>query len=219
MLSSGAPVSRLFDLPVLVFQYEPPTGTETNEARPVEEPERVPMMTMSEEEFRSRIAAEREAAIAETETRLKREYDRRSQEQAAKVAASIQSFQYSCRDYFSRVEAEVVQLALGIARKILHRESQVDPTLVAAIVQIALGQLKEGSVASLRVPSNEGARWKEHFSTLNLLPKVVIVEDPDLQEGDCILETEVGNLNVSVDGQLKEIERGFFDVLAQRPRL
>jgi flagellar assembly protein FliH len=69
------------------------------------------------------------------------------------------------------------------------------------------------------VPSNEGARWKEHFSTLNLLPKVVIVEDPDLQEGDCILETEVGNLNVSVDGQLKEIERGFFDVLAQRPRL
>jgi flagellar assembly protein FliH len=209
----------LFDLPVLVFQYEPPVGPETKVARPVEEQHRVPMITMTPEEFRDRIAAEREVAIAETESRLKREYEHRSKDQAAKVAASIQSFQHSCRDYFSRVESEVVQLALGIARKILHRESQVDPTLVAAIVQIALGQLKEGSVASLRVSTHEGQRWKEHFATLNLLPKMVIVEDVDLSEGDCILETEVGSLNVSVDGQLKEIERGFLDVLAHRPKL
>jgi flagellar assembly protein FliH len=39
--------------------------------------------------------------------------------------------------YFVRAEAEIVQLALAIAAKILHREAQVDPMLVATLVRMA----------------------------------------------------------------------------------
>jgi flagellar assembly protein FliH len=35
--------------------------------------------------------------------------------------------------------------------------------------------------------------------------------------GDCILETEMGSANFSIEAQLKEVEQGFFDLLAQRP--
>jgi flagellar assembly protein FliH len=47
---------------------------------------------------------------------------------------------------------------------------------------------------------------------------VSIVEDAQLEPRDCILETELGTVNFNVEVQLKEVEKGFFDVLAQRPQ-
>jgi flagellar assembly protein FliH len=44
-----------------------------------------------------------------------------------------------------------------------------------------------------------------------------VVEDGQIERGGCILETELGTANFSLDAQLKEVEQGFFDVLAQRP--
>ena len=52
--------------------------------------------------------------------------------------------------YFQRVESEVVQLALSIARKILHREAQIDPLLLAGIVRVALESLNDGTQVRLR---------------------------------------------------------------------
>jgi flagellar assembly protein FliH len=46
---------------------------------------------------------------------------------------------------------------------------------------------------------------------------IAIVEDPHLGPDDCILETDVGSANFSIEAQLKEVEQGFFDLLAQRP--
>ena len=38
-----------------------------------------------------------------------------------------------------------------------------------------------------------------------------------LSDHDCILETELGSANFGLDTQLKEVEQGFFDLLALRP--
>jgi flagellar assembly protein FliH len=48
--------------------------------------------------------------------------------------------------------------------------------------------------------------------------EVSIVEDVQLEQRDCVLETELGAVNFNIEVQLKEVERGFFDVLAQRPQ-
>ena len=43
------------------------------------------------------------------------------------------------------------------------------------------------------------------------------VEDAELSEHDCLLETELGVANFGLDMQLKEVEQGFFDLLALKP--
>ena len=48
---------------------------------------------------------------------------------------------------------------------------------------------------------------------------IEVVEDAHLTPIDCILETELGSANFSIDAQLKEVEQGFFDLLAQRPEV
>ena len=44
-----------------------------------------------------------------------------------------------------------------------------------------------------------------------------MTEDAQLSDQDCVLETELGTANFGLDAQLKEVEQGFFDLLALRP--
>jgi flagellar assembly protein FliH len=217
MSSSRASITDMFSGTFAAFQYPQMLQAlqpANHRAEPVE-----PRISFTDAEFAERMAAERAAAVAETEERLREDYERRLQLETAKISAAIVAFEDTRKNYFSRVEAEVVQLSIAIAAKILHRAAQVDPMLVAALVQIALGQLREGAAASIRIRPEEAQRWRDHFASLSLKHAVTIVEDGTLEPADCFLETELGSVNFSVDAQLKEVQQGFFDVLAQKPQL
>jgi len=45
-----------------------------------------------------------------------------------------------------------------------------------------------------------------------------LIGDASLEPGRCLLETELGSTDLTLETQLKEIEQGFFDLLAQRPK-
>lgn len=159
----------------------------------------------------------RSEAVAETERRLKGEFDVSAAQQAGKVAAALESFAEERKSYFSRVESDVVHLALAIATKILHREAQVDPMLIAALVRVAVNKLHDGSSVTVRVATAEVEQWKKFLAKPLNGSTVLVLEDANLATGECLLETELGSANFSIDAQLKEVEQGFFDLLAQRP--
>ena len=220
MSRSKASRSSPHRVPVAEFHYRQMTPAAAP-AAPAEDPAEEAVeelsVTLTEVGFLQRLAQERAAGFAEAESALRQASQQGSDREAARIAAAIAHFEKTRKDYFARVETEVVQLALTIAGKILHRESQVDRLLVAALVQIALRQLREGAAATIRLRPEETARWRTHFTAAGLNVEVKIVEDADLAIGDCLLETEMGTVNFSLDAQLKELERGFLDVLAQRP--
>ncbi len=161
----------------------------------------------------------RAEAVAETERRLRAEYEARFAAEAAKIKEALELFQTERKNYFSRVEADVVQLALAIAAKILHREAQVDPLLVAALVRVAVDKLHDGSSVSVRISPANAAKWRIYLASPLNGSTIAIVEDAHLGPDDCILETDLGSANFSIDAQLKEVEQGFFDLLAQRPQI
>ena len=208
--------SGLHPVPFAEFHYQQMTPSSTP-PEPAEEVVEELSVTMTEASFLQRLAQERAAGFTESETALKQAFQQRSDREAARIATTIAHFEETRKEYFARVESEVVQLALTIAGKILHRESQVDRMLVAALVQIALGQLRDGAAATIRLRPEETARWRKHFAAAGLSVEVKFVEDADLVAGDCLLETEMGTVNFSLAAQLKELEMGFLDVLAQRP--
>jgi flagellar assembly protein FliH len=89
--------------------------------------------------------------------------------------------------------------------------------MVAALVRVAVEQLHDGSSVSVRVAPDKAAKWRESLANPSNGSTIAIVEDPSLAADDCILETDLGSANFSIDAQLKEVEKGFFDLLAQRP--
>jgi flagellar assembly protein FliH len=63
---------------------------------------------------------------------------------------------------------------------------------------------------------NDLQRWRE-LMLCDEAGAVEVTGDPRLGEGDCVLDTRVGRVELGVSAQLEEIERGFFDLLQRRP--
>jgi flagellar assembly protein FliH len=171
----------------------------------------------TQQEINDLLNRARAEAVAETERRLSAECQARIDAGNAKMIQALQHFENERENYFSSVESEVVGLALSIAAKILHREAQVDPLLVAALVRVAMEKLHDCSSVSVRVPPSKVDKWRQILSNPVNGSTIAIVEDAQLGPDDCILETDLGSANFSIDAQLKEVEQGFFDLLAQRP--
>ncbi|MGA8940617.1 MAG: FliH/SctL family protein [Acidobacteriaceae bacterium] len=172
---------------------------------------------LSHIEFRRLIEQERADAAQQAEERLRGEYERDLLAEGSSVAAALAEFGLQRDQYFVRAEAEVVQLALSIAAKILHREAQVDPMLVATLVRMAVDKIREGSSVTVRVGSGQAARWKDCLDGQTNKVPLEVVEDAMLTDHDCLVETELGVANFGLDTQLKEVEQGFFDLMALRP--
>ncbi len=139
-------------------------------------------------------------------------------DERAKVTDAIHAFAQKTSEYYSRAEIELVHLSLAIAAKILHREAHVDRMLVAALVKVALEKLQHGTSATVRVRPEEVADWNRYFEG-NGGGEIRVEVKPTLRltAHNCILETDLGTTELGLDAQLKEIEQGFFDLLAQRP--
>ena len=153
----------------------------------------------AQQEFRSSV----DAALAHSRQQFLHTFEEFAQERAA---------------YYRRVESEVVQLALAIARKILHREAEIDPSLLAGIVRVTLDKLDAGTKIDLHVPLREITDWRHFFACqVEGAPVPEVHEDAALASGECRIETSLGSTEVGLESQLKEIETGLLDLLEERP--
>ena len=89
--------------------------------------------------------------------------------------------------------------------------------LVAALVRIAMEKMREGSAVTLRVSSNRVDSWRKYFAGVSEPGSCGGCRGRKSERRDCIVETELGSANFGLDTQLKEVEQGFFDLLALRP--
>ncbi|PSH03039.1 MAG: hypothetical protein CXZ00_14155 [Acidobacteria bacterium] len=161
--------------------------------------------------FAARLEEERRAIVEQAQQETEREIQRARGE----IARTIEHFAQQRDEYFRQAEAEVVNLALAIARRLIHREAQVDHHLLAGLVNYELGQLDAATDVRLFVSPDALDYWNE---AANTLPRSVEVKaDKSLAPGESRIETGLGSTTVSVERGLKEIERGFFDLLSRRP--
>jgi flagellar assembly protein FliH len=134
------------------------------------------------------------------------------------IQHALHEFVLERQNYYRRVEGEVVELALAIARKILHREVQIDPQALAGIVRVTLEKLDTGTKVNLHVHPQEATDWRRYFACqIGDVPAPEVHEDPAIAFGQCRVETSLGSTEVGLELQLKEIETGLLDLLAERP--
>src|SRR5271165_3592163 len=146
-----------------------------------------------------------EAAAAARELQARREghqageaearklFEEQLVQERASISAALAGFTRDRAAYFEKIEGEIVELALSIARKILHREAQIDPLLLAGIVRIALDQLEANTQVTLRIHPVFAADCRAflaHHMDPRRLPEVF--EDATLEMNRCVLQTALG---------------------------
>jgi flagellar assembly protein FliH len=114
-------------------------------------------------------------------------------------------------------EADVVQLALAIARRVFHRELAADPDALRGLVVAALEKLQGQDISRVKVHPSQAAMMKSCLQQAVSGGLVEVQSDSSCEVGAIVFETTRGNLDASVDSQLQEIERGLTDRLRKQP--
>jgi flagellar assembly protein FliH len=147
------------------------------------------------------LAAGRQAAVAELEPVMGR---------VAKTMEELGRMKGRLR---KEAESDLVKLAVEIARRILRRELNVDPEALQGVVAAALEKVQARELCRVRIHPTQEPLIRRHLTGPGITG-VQIMADTSLQPGDVLFETSRGAMDVSIDSQLREIERGFVDALA-----
>jgi flagellar assembly protein FliH len=119
-------------------------------------------------------------------------------------------------DLRRRAEGDVVQLALLIAKRVLHRQLSVDEGALTAIARVAFERLTRSESYTVTVHPQFAAAFKSALPG-NQASRVHIEPDPDCEPGTLVIHSAEGVIDASVDAQLEEISRGLTDRIASKP--
>lgn len=186
---------------------QPPKNSEVNKLHgrvvELEHAMEIEVRQARERGFEEGQAAARDAAKAEVQPVL---------EKLLKSCAELTAMRSRIR---RETEADVVALTIAIARRVLRRELAVDPEAIHGIVKAALEKVQTKEICLIRLHPDHLSQAQAFFEKSGLTTGFEITADASLQIGGVIVETKRGNLDASVETQLKEIERGFADRLGR----
>jgi flagellar assembly protein FliH len=132
---------------------------------------------------------------------------KRAEAMLRRVAQTLDELAKLRRTMIRETERQTVELALTLARRVVTRELSIEPDLVAALAHVALERLGESSPATIRlnpddystVAAHRGDQWE---GTL-----VSIVPDPAVARGGCLVESDFGVIDGSIEAQFEELTR------------
>ena len=132
---------------------------------------------------------------------------KRAEAMLRRLAATLEELSGLRDNMVRQTERELVQLSIAIARKVLHREVSIDPELTAALAHIALERLGGAAPATVRLHPDDYATVTSGQVAPLSGRQVEVLPDPGVARGGCVVESEFGSINASVDAQLDEIAR------------
>jgi flagellar assembly protein FliH len=209
---SGPPVKRL-DWPCpggAAHVREAPAATAPAAPPPAAAALAVQRRAELEEQMEARARAARQAGYAEGQAAGRAQAAAEHQPMLEKLAAGIREIAGLRPCLLREAHADLVELSLAIARRILHRQLSVDPGALDGIVGAALEKLAAQEIRRIRVhPEMEPGirRALEHAGRGGL----ALTADGTLAPGALLVETNRGKLDASLETQLSEIGRGLAD--------
>jgi len=164
-------------------------------------------------EHQARLAAlEREAftkGYAQGERAGLEAGGKRAEAMLRRIGQTIEELSGLRQTLIHETEREMVQLALTLARRVVHREVTLDPELAAALAHVALERLGTNTPATIRlnpedftIVAQDSARWGGQT--------VTVVPDPSISRGGCLVETAFGSVDATIERQFDELSRALF---------
>jgi len=179
-------------------------------------PDEAGRMAQLEIEWRQKVREAHTAGAREGEIAGRNRAAAELQPVMERLARSIEEIANLRARLRREAEADVVQLALAIARRVMRRELAADPDALRGLVLAALDKLRGQEISRVKVHPSHVALVKSCLQPAVSGLLVEVLADPSREVGSVIFETARGNLDASVDSQLREIERGLADRLRQQ---
>ena len=167
-------------------------------------------------EMAKRVREAHEAGYSEGEAAGKAQGEDDVRAAVQRLADSIAAVDEYRSRLYRQTEVDAVRLSVAIARRVLRRELTVDPSAIEGLVSAALQRLQSQETCRVKMHPDYIPALSAAIEHMGMSAKVEVVADPAQEPGAAIFEMPRGNLDASIDSQLREIERGLVDRF-QRP--
>lgn len=112
-----------------------------------------------------------------------------------------------------KAERETVRLSLAIAGKILLREPEINPRIIAGVVKKTFETIAINAPVRIRVNPSELSYMQERRHLIPIEGEVTFIEDTSVSCGGCVVESLSGDIDARIESQLKMVEEAFLPAL------
>ncbi len=131
--------------------------------------------------------------------------DQRGEAMLRRLTETLQELTQLRSQMIHQTERQMVELAVAVARRVVHREVSLDPDLLVAMARVALERLGDAARITVRLNPDDyqstGAARVAQLTASN----VTVVADGRIPRGGCRVESEMGILDAGIDAQIQEI--------------
>lgn len=173
-------------------------------------------LAQMENQCRQTIEQTRAAAFREGESAGRKQAAAEVQPVIDRLARSVEELALLRPRLRREAEHDMLRLALAVARRVLRRELVVDPEALHGLALAALEKISAEQIHRVRVHPSMAPQMRALLDKSAARQAVEVMPDAAREPGALIFETERGNLDVSVETQLQEIERGLTDRLERQ---
>jgi flagellar assembly protein FliH len=136
---------------------------------------------------------------------------KRTEAMLRRIAQTLEELGRLRKAIIRDTERQMVQLALALARRLVHREVSMDPTLVAAMAHVALERLGDAAPATIKLHPDDFAVISGQRGTAWEGAQVTILPDPAVTRGGCVVESDFGTVDGQIDAQFEQMSRALLD--------
>jgi flagellar assembly protein FliH len=138
-----------------------------------------------------------------TDTLIEDLVPRAEEEAVAAIVEAVEQFGSARSASLEAAELELVQLVKSVARRVIERELLTDPSLVEGLVRAGLEALGQADKVTVRLGpffADAAPELREKLEQRGV--QSVVTVDPALGPYGCMLETELGKVDESVEARL-----------------
>jgi flagellar assembly protein FliH len=114
-----------------------------------------------------------------------------------------------------RYERELLELALGVARKVVQQELAERPEIWLGMIRSAVKRAVDRERITVRVPADLLGFLRQSLpelrASLEHVKELELVEDPTLARGACVIESRFGDIDIGVDTQIDAARRALVE--------
>ena len=146
-----------------------------------------------------------EAGIEAGKAQCRQQVEREMQ----RAMALVEQIAVAKAEMVVQAETDLVDLALAIARKVLHREASLEKEVLSDAIRRILKNLSTSGRICLKIHPDEVAHLQEVHSSLvtrdGELPTIHIEADPTVGLGGCLIHTDGLFIDATIDQQLQNL--------------
>ena len=129
-----------------------------------------------------------------------------------KFKNELVNFMNAKQDVFEYIAPDILEISVNIAKTIIKKELEADPqVLINTIVDVLKTVSKSEPKVTIKVRPQSVQFIKDTIPNITyqygIESKINIIADPSIEEGGCVLQTNNGIVDASIDTQIEIIKK------------